>query len=248
METKLTTIQPQQQKQENILCFGTIKRLEHFRGFGFIKADSGDDVYFRYKPVFEKNLKENDFVVFLKIKNKHTGKEHACSIMRAYHSKDGFVITDRQDSHVHDNLTAKLPEIVGELTCNNQKTIVQEICFPYIIGKTKCVEITNSDKIVYARRIGRKGSTKFATNRICQPSDRVSIVIGKNRNHYEILTCYVGAKSEVEPFDGKATDDSFLFWTNHALVFGSEPIDQTTVSIDCPWPKMPLKNFYLGNF
>jgi len=246
METTLAAFQSQ--KKDDFLFFGTIKRLEHIRGFGFIKAESGDDVYFRYKPVFEQNLEEGDFVVYKKVSDKFTNKEHACSIMRAYRSKDGFVITDRQDSHVHDNLTAKLPEIIGELTCNDQKTVVQEICFPYIIGKTKCVEVTNSDKIVYARRIGRNGSTKFVMNRTCPPSDRVSIVIRKNRNHYEISTCYVGAKSEVEPYDGKATDNSFLFWKNHALIYKSEPIDQTTVSAVCPWPKTPLKNFYLGDF
>ena len=248
METTMTAIQSQSPERVDVLFSGTIEHLNYLKGFGFIKADSEGKVYFRHKPVIGQKLSEGDFVVFNKKVDHRFNSECACKIIRAYRSKDGFNVVDRQDSHVHDDLTKMLPAIIAELTCGNQNRVEQEISFPYIIGKTKCVEVSTDDEIVYARRIGRLGSTKFVKGRTCPLSNTVSIVIKKNKSVYEILSCYIGTKSEVEPYDGKATENSFCYWENHALIFGSEPIDTTTISSHCPWPKMPFGKLNNGEF
>lgn len=41
---------------------------------------------------------------------------------------------------------------------------------------------------------------------------------------YILLTAYPGQKSEIEPWDPRATPAAEEFWKTHALVWGSEPI------------------------
>ena len=237
-----------QQNGGNFFLNGVIKCIKPFKGYGFIKDECGLDFYFKYNPLFHSQIQEGDQVVFKKFTDPFKNKQFAGFVIKAYISRDGYKVIDKDYSHVHDNLDEKLPEIINRIVCNNQKNIVQEIKFPCIIGETKCVEITSEDKIIYAQRIGRPGSTKFVLNRFSKPTDTVTIVIQKYKNIYEILTCYKGTKSEVEPYDLKASEASFLFWETHALVFRTEPIDETSIQEICPWPKMPFRKLLNGEF
>ena len=163
-------------------------------------------------------------------------------IQRAFLSKDKRFIIDRPKSHLHDGITPELLKIIcAQITCNKLKLIRTQINFEKVIGTTNCVPITEKDEVVYAQRVGRYGHSKFVLNREPEPTKSATIVLKKALQHYKILTSYIGTRSELEPKDRRATLASIRFWEEHALVFGSEPIQENTITKECPWSNRNLK-------
>ncbi len=163
-------------------------------------------------------------------------RKQAKSIQQIYISKDKIRIIDRRKSHLHTGITPQLLKAVCQkITCDKQKTIKQQVNFDKPIGTNVCVKITDEDELIYAIRAGRYGHSQFVLNREPEPTNSMTIVLKKNRNHYKILTAYIGTMSELEPKDRRASIQSIQFWKKHALVFGSEPIIKDSLTKDCPW-------------
>jgi hypothetical protein len=183
------------------------------------------------------SLQVGDMVTYYK--NPSTGsfeKFYAKFISRGYLSMDGFIITDQIGSHIHGDLNNRLQMVAKRISCSNRDYISEVIKFPTNIGKNNCVSVTWKDEVLYAKRLGRKGYSKFVLNRTPTPTDSISIYLKRKQDIYLIKSCYYGdIKSVGVGEDIDFANDTNLFWENHAIVYGSEPIDQSTITYICPW-------------
>jgi hypothetical protein len=89
------------------------------------------------------------------------------------------------------------------------------------------------DEIVFAKRPGRFGLTRFVKNRKPEPCSKVVVILKKgNYDEVVLVTAFVGHRPEPEPWDRNATAKSQAFWSTRALVWGSEPIVPGTETLN----------------
>jgi cold shock CspA family protein len=206
------------------------------RGFGFITNENQEEIFFRTQSCINGNIKHGSPVTFiLGLNRNHGGKSEAFNITRAYLSKDEQFVVNRPFNHIHQGIGSKLEEIIKLVSCEERSFLIQQIDYPEDVGKSTCVEVSDNDEIVYAKRDGRKGFTKFVMDRQPEATNSISIVLKKTQDFYTIITAYYGKHAEAEPWDERANNNSINFWKNHALLFGSEPIDASSVTTTCPW-------------
>ena len=167
-------------------------------------------------------------VLFLKTRQKRTPK------LGRLGSKE--VVRDRHDSHLHKNVASLLPLALKKLNSGNRDFICEEVEMGKIIGTTICVETNEGDDIIYAKRPKRFGHTRFVKNRIPTDCSTIVVIIKKVEKEYILITSFIGALAEPEPWDRKATDVSREFWNTHALIFnGEEEIIPGSETKVCPW-------------
>lgn len=146
----------------------------------------------------------------------------------------GEVVVDRDISHIasHGIEPDVVREVLQNINAKQRLFLVETVTLTEIVGVCNCVETLPDDEIVYAKRIGRTGSTRFVKNRSSVPSNQVTVALrwDKGQKRYECVTAYIGPRAEVEPFDPRADDVAIEFWENHALVWGSQAIDEETVT------------------
>jgi hypothetical protein len=151
----------------------------------------------------------------------------------------GEKVIVRSSSHIHDNpeLEKYLVNALGKIKSNNQNLIEGEVDFGETIGVTRCIQTYENDEIVFAVRPKRSGYTRFVKNRTQEPTSKLTVILTKDRqtNDYLVLTAYIGAKAEPEPWDFRATSKALDFWKKHALVYGTEPIVEGTETLEPKW-------------
>ncbi len=151
----------------------------------------------------------------------------------------GEMVKDRPDSHLHPEVFEILGEIFLKVDSQNRPFICEEIEMGRIVGLTSCVQTSNEDEIVFAQRPRRNGLTRFVKNRQSVPCSKVVVILKKIDDEeygYVLITSFVGAMAEVEPWDERATQKSIDFWNNNALVMdGSNEIMPGTETYICPW-------------
>ena len=104
--------------------------------------------------------------------------------------------------------------------------------------------------IVWARRVNRGGLTRFVRGREGAPSKSVAVILNRHGHidgvpAYRAVTAYVGKKGPPEPGDWHAISrqpnplqaslQAFQYWSNHALVWGCEPVLPGSITTRCPW-------------
>lgn len=151
--------------------------------------------------------------------------------------KSGERVVDRQDSHVHRSaeLDAYLPRALEQIVPEGRDFIVEAVDFGEVIGETSCVETEEGDDIVYAKRVGRTGLTRFVKSKTKSPTSELTVVLKKVDDGYMALTAFLGPKAEKEPWDVGASEEAKVFWKTHALVWGSEAVvlgTETTLTPD----------------
>lgn len=151
--------------------------------------------------------------------------------------KSGEMVADRSDgSHIHENARPLILEALAMIDSEQKDFLVEEIDFGREIGKTVCVLTNENDQIVFARRPNRFGPTRFVIGREPEPCSSVVIILKRTEEQgYILLTAFIGRKAEPEPWDRNATEKSLAFWSNRALVWGTEPIIPDTETAECPW-------------
>lgn len=152
--------------------------------------------------------------------------------------KDGAIVKDRYNSHLHSNVLNVLTEAMGKIIAAGREFIVEAVNFDRVIGDTSCVVTNSDDEIVFAQRPKRSGLTRFVKNRQPEPCTTAVVIlklVEKNPNVYILITAFIGETSEPEPWDKNATEKSFDFWNSHALVWREEEIISGTEINICPW-------------
>lgn len=148
---------------------------------------------------------------------------------------DGAIVVDRIPSYVPKSDVHNVIWALRKVKPNGRKFIEEEVCFPEEIGNSKCVQTNADDDIVFAQRTGRKGLTRFVRGRKPEPSNKVFVVLKREREHrYVLITGFVGGRPQPEPWDETAFSHasnpteakrlSDAFWANHALIFSPEMI------------------------
>lgn len=136
--------------------------------------------------------------------------------------KKQYPVTKSDSFHFH-NLSEKLiEEALKKVKIKYKSRMIKYIAkFDRIIGKKACVKTKEDDCIIFARRKGRKGDTRFVKNRELEDCKSIVIILKKDTTgeYYILLTAFIGEESYPEPWDRFATEKAKTFWSNHALVF-----------------------------
>lgn len=213
---------------------GCVKMMNSPKSFGFIAVEGGDDIYFQYRDLDDAKLIVGDEVLF--IVNVKGSRKYASAIRKVYNNSKEVKFVNRVNSHLHNNIQKLLPEVVEKVSDFSDDFDVQEIEFDRVVGKTICVPASEGDDVVYAIRKGRNGHTRFVKDRESIDCKIVTIVLKKmSEGTVLIVSCFIGKKAEVEPFDERATKSSIEFWSSHALIWDGEEIIEGSKVIENPW-------------
>ncbi|TAN33422.1 hypothetical protein EPN28_02640 [Patescibacteria group bacterium] len=149
--------------------------------------------------------------------------------------KNGEVVVNRYQSHLHSDVERLLPEALGQIDPAGRGFLVEEVVFDRVVGETTCVATGPGDQAVYAKRPKRFGPSRFVKNRSPEPCNSVVVILKAGDGEYVLVTAFVGTRPEPEPWDRNATEKSVEFWASHALIWGSEPVIPGTETDKCPW-------------
>lgn len=148
----------------------------------------------------------------------------------------GELVVDRHQSHLHESVLPHLPAALVQINSEGRRFLIEEIEFDRIVGESVCVQTTGADEIVWAKRPGRLGHSRFVKNRRAEPCKSIVVILkAGDYGEYFIVTAFIGHRPEPEPWDRNATANSRDFWNSHALVWGSEEIVPGTETTVCPW-------------
>ena len=141
-------------------------------------------------------------------------------------TKDGISVIDRAKSHCHLP-PGLLAEALSRIDLSGEEQFAKfSVPMGREVGCTDCVQTCPDDVIVYARREGRGGPTRFVMNRAGTPCATVQVVLKSTGNPltWVLITAFIGESAEPEPWDNHATPRSASFWRSHALCWGSAPV------------------------
>lgn len=215
-----------------MLTFGTIVQLPSASQVGLIKDTNGK------KHVWAATAHAHSLAVGTLCAFEFQSRRiRPSSIRAAFLTQDRRWVVDRRDSHLHNGIgNALLREALQQCDTQGERELKRTLDLGRPLGLCNCVETTPEDEIVYAKRLGRYGHSRFAKDRTPHPTSHFTFVLRKTHHYYKIVTGYLGTSSMPEPFDSRADRASLLFWSRHALIWGSEPVDASTVQEECPWP------------
>jgi hypothetical protein len=102
-------------------------------------------------------------------------------------------------------------------------------------GRTACVETREGDDLFYAS-LGGQNWGRFVRGRKPEPCSWLTVILRKMGGAYEVRAAYVGRKNPAWPGDpNERGDESRKFWKNHALLDGTLPYLEGTVTRKAPW-------------
>jgi hypothetical protein len=105
-----------------------------------------------------------------------------------------------------------------------------------VVGNSDLVETSDSDEIVYAKRLNRDTYTRFVKGRDAVPTSYITISLHQDSDgNYELSSAWIGQICPLFPDRPGATAESKSFWTNHALVWGNQTIQEGTETTVSPW-------------
>ena len=134
--------------------------------------------------------------------------------------------TGHATGHLGITLLKEVLKRIDLSQINNNGLLEQTIVFPKPVGYNECVETSDTDDVIYSRRMGRSGKTRFVLGRQPEPCNTVFIMLKAmpyTKGCFKIVTAYVGKKSGREPWDEWADDSDNEFWKSHALI-SPEPL------------------------
>jgi hypothetical protein len=126
-------------------------------------------------------------------------------------------------------------EMLGEISVSGTKLSIERDMGRQI-GYSFIVPTTEKDTVIYARllrddlytRFVKKGnppSTNYLTMTLLQDGD----------NGYELSDVWIGRLNPPRPGSDNETAESKLYWSNHAFVLDSQPLQTRTVTKTCPY-------------
>ena len=156
-------------------------------------------------------------------------------------SKNGIdVYFNTESSHVlthfqaSGSLKPKVSEIISNLKISSNN-IYESFNINEDIGFSELIPTTEKDEIIYAKRLHRETYTRFAKNRQPIPTSLITLWICKENDIYELKSAWFGPITPPIPGDPWENEQSLPFWLSHALVWGIQEIDRSTITKECPW-------------
>lgn len=167
------------------------------------------------------NVNLYDDVIFI-LQNDRT----AIAVRKIYTNSFGIRFSVRVDqSHIHLNLENHLDSLIENISNSVEDYIEIEHEYTNVIGKSECVPTNEDDKIIFRKRKGRKGNSRFVLNREAEDCKSIFAAFKKNENCYTIITIFIGKKAGREPWDPLATSSDKVFWDKHALIYNEQILE-----------------------
>lgn len=219
-------------KYTNTEKIGYVNQIIDTYGY-IVSKKSGKRYDFRINSETE-DLQVGDKVIF--IDNKYSYQDQVSALRKVFVNEKGISFYPRfNQHHIHLSLDEFLPDIINKVQNTELDFIEIEHHFSNVIGKTSCVTVDDSDHILYAKRKGRDGFTKFVKNREPVECNSIFAVFKRTSFGYLIITIFIGEKAGREPWDNYATEEDVRFWENHALIYNKNEIIRGTERSLCPW-------------
>ena len=160
----------------------------------------------------------------------------------------GETVIDRANSNVHADMVQWIAAALSHVESLDRQYIREEVDFTIVIGKTTCVSSNPSDEIVYAKKVGRLGYSRFVKNRGPEATTKASVILKATSDGYSdyvIIAAFLGTIAPPEPWDEKAFSkegspetskaEAVEFLSSHALIWGTESTISGTETDQCPW-------------
>lgn len=141
-------------------------------------------------------------------------------------------------THIAD--TPQLKELVKEILQDTElhgDLVEFEKEMGRVVGETDFVINQPGDEIVYAKRLNRDVYTPFNKTQSPQPYSGVSVSFARELDgSYRLQSTWIGPlDSPPFPGDPSETAESKPFWMKHALAWGTQAVQEGTVTNICPW-------------
>lgn len=217
-----------------MLEFGTVVQLPNAAQVGLIKDSNGKT------QVWATTRHATTLTVGARCAFElHCRRIRPSSVRAAFLTKDRRWVVDRRDSHLHNGIGEELlAEALQRCDTLGERELKMTLDMGRSLGQCNCIATTASDDIVYAKRLGRYGHSRFVKGRVPTPTSHITLVLRKTHHYYKIVTGYLGTSSMPEPYDARADRAALLFWAHHALIWGTEPVDNATITTVSPWPSL----------
>lgn len=151
---------------------------------------------------------------------------------------DVYVDTVRSHAATHlddiDNLENLVVEFL-EATEISGDDVALERDMGRVIGTMDLVETDDTDEIIYAKRMNRATYTRFVKDRKPSPTRYLTVILRKRGDGYELWSAWTGRLVPSFPGDERETPESREFWSHHALIWGNQAVDQSTITTTQPW-------------
>lgn len=154
-----------------------------------------------------------------------------------------LVVYDIESSHAANHFadTPCLKELAREIIAQTRTTgeyMWFETDMGRIVGRTDLVETVETDDIIYAKRPGRGGYTRFVLGCLPRACSVVTVAMQPIQDEqYELVSAWIGPIGVPFPDDPAATAGSQEYWARHALVWGTQEVVPGTERSDNPWIK-----------
>lgn len=104
------------------------------------------------------------------------------------------------------------------------------------VGHESVIETSDTDVIVYARRLHDDTYTRFVRNGTPNPTQFITVVVRQDtEDSYELMDTWIGRLNPPRPGSGSETTESKDYWSNHAYVLNGDPVQSKTITKDCPY-------------
>ena len=154
-------------------------------------------------------------------------------LCKSLNDKNVFLNVDETNIGLHIIGNPNLIDLVKEVVLSSDlkgKNIGIEKDLGRIVGQTSCVTTTESDEIVYAKRLYRDSFSRFVKNRALEDTSFVSVVLFEKEYGYLIWSAWCGRLVPTSPDSTGRMKTSEGFWSNHALVYDESLIQPETVT------------------
>ncbi len=222
----------------NIKQLGQVDKFFSDKGFGFIKFNGRERIFFHSSNTLER-LNDGDNVIFEVGDSKIMGgATEAFYVRKVYFEANGNPLALGKNFQAVPEAFELLLQYLREvrLDLHSGEQIVITKTFPHEVGAALAIETSAADDVFYAKLRGRKGYYRFVNGKQPVPSKKLTIVINfiNSEEVYEISACYFGPKTPPAPFDRRATREAMDFWRTHALI----PHEMFNINYN------DVKNFY----
>ncbi len=157
----------------------------------------------------------------------------------------GEVVVDRPNSHNHliEDISRGAAAIILASSLASVNASERDFIRPVVkppVGRnrlrTRCVETSELDDIVFAYRLGRSGQSRIVLDRQPERTNYISMTLSRSKQSASrmILIAATPGIAEPEPWDRHLTNRSRLaarrvaserFWLRHALILDPMAID-----------------------
>lgn len=216
---------------DRTIYIGGVALLYGERNYGFIESiDHPESLWFSMKSLVNE-VKEGDPVVY-EIRFDRKGEKVADRVRKLFYTSNRVPVIIGIGASFNPKVREQVFSLMPDLTLDiRQENLVVERKLEGIVGKQLCVEVSQDDKIIYAKPWKKNKYWKFVLEREPVQSDILSVRFKKDGSFFIIVSAHFGPETPAFPWDKNGNfNESKKFWDHHALVLdGSLKIEPGSI-------------------